>query len=138
MNCFPDKAIWIFLISFLVWHVRSDDTLHAFHAKTFLNISYTCWVPNPSLALLTLHSNFTEKTQDNQSRLCWLTRNLSLPLLKSSLCSLTSSFSFCILDKETSPHHSKSNSSLQVLWFHYSSLVLSSKPVHLSFPLFHV
>ena len=79
-----------------------------------------------------------EKIQDNQSSLCWFTRGLSLPLLKSSLGSLTSSFSFCILEKETSPHHLKSNSFLQVLWFHYCSLVLPSKPAHLSFSLFHV
>lgn len=72
LNYFPDKDIWIFLISFLVFHVRSDASLHAFHAKTLLTISHTCQVPNPSLTPHTLISDFTKKTQEDQSCFSWV------------------------------------------------------------------
>ena len=53
LNCLPDKDIWIFLISSLLWHIRSDASQHAFlvdsseyfphmsNPKSFLNSSYS-------------------------------------------------------------------------------------------------
>lgn len=52
--------------------------------QILLNISHACQVPNPSLTGLTLISNFTKKTQEDQSHLCEFLQGPSLSLPKSS------------------------------------------------------